>query len=142
MMQRSDNRIRHRSRWIMVALIAGLGAALVGALSVGSVALPFFLVIDILHDWVRGISLGAHPQSAVDILLTIRLPRVLLVALTGAALSASGAAYQGLFRNPLADPYIIGVAAGAGLGAMVAVLGGFVLQFGAIAMPIGAWSNA
>jgi len=52
------------------------------------------------------------------ILYDIRLPHTVLVALTGAALAASGTAYQGLFRNPLADPYLIGVASGAGLGAV------------------------
>jgi iron complex transport system permease protein len=55
------------------------------------------------------------------ILWNIRLPRTALIALIGAALAGSGAAYQGLFRNPLADPYLIGVASGAGLGAIVAM---------------------
>jgi iron complex transport system permease protein len=55
------------------------------------------------------------------ILWDIRLPRTVLVALVGAALAGSGAAYQGLFRNPLADPYLIGVASGAGLGAILAM---------------------
>jgi len=55
------------------------------------------------------------------ILLDIRLPRTALIALVGAALAGSGATYQGLFRNPLADPYLIGVAAGAGLGAILAM---------------------
>jgi iron complex transport system permease protein len=55
------------------------------------------------------------------ILLEIRLPRTALIALVGAALAGSGAAYQGLFRNPLADPYLIGVASGAGLGAILAM---------------------
>jgi iron complex transport system permease protein len=54
-------------------------------------------------------------------LLQIRLPHSALIALTGAALAGSGAAYQGLFRNPLADPYLIGVASGAGLGAVLAM---------------------
>ena len=55
------------------------------------------------------------------ILWDIRLPRTALIALVGAALAGSGAAYQGLFRNPLADPYLIGVASGAGLGAIIAM---------------------
>ena len=55
------------------------------------------------------------------ILWNIRLPRTVLIALVGAALGGSGAAYQGLFRNPLADPYLIGVASGAGLGAIMAM---------------------
>jgi iron complex transport system permease protein len=67
---------------------------------------------------------GQPPQvvsQAATILLTLRLPRTALVLLTGAALGTSGAAYQGLFRNPLADPYLIGVASGAGLGAVLAM---------------------
>src|SRR4051812_32265734 len=56
------------------------------------------------------------------IIWNIRLPRTVLIALTGAALGGSGAAYQGLFRNPLADPFLIGVASGAGLGAVAAML--------------------
>ena len=67
---------------------------------------------------------GQAPQSvsqAEVIILTLRLPRTALVLLTGAALGTSGAAYQGLFRNPLADPYLIGVASGAGLGAVLAM---------------------
>ena len=59
------------------------------------------------------------PETFSTILLKVRLPHTVLIALTGAALSGSGAAYQGIFRNPLADPYLIGVAAGAGLGAVV-----------------------
>jgi cobalamin transport system permease protein len=59
--------------------------------------------------------------QAATILLTLRLPRTALILLTGAALGTSGAAYQGLFRNPLADPYLIGVASGAGLGAVLAM---------------------
>lgn len=68
--------------------------------------------------------IGQPPQSvdqAATIILTLRLPRTALVLLTGAALGTSGAAYQGLFRNPLADPYLIGVASGAGLGAVLAM---------------------
>jgi iron complex transport system permease protein len=63
------------------------------------------------------------PLSPVEdaILWDIRLPRVVLGALVGAMLAAAGATYQGVFRNPLADPYLLGVAAGAGLGATLAV---------------------
>jgi iron complex transport system permease protein len=59
--------------------------------------------------------------QTATIVLALRLPRTALVLLTGAALGCSGAAYQGLFRNPLADPYLIGVASGAGLGAVLAM---------------------
>jgi cobalamin transport system permease protein len=63
----------------------------------------------------------AANETFRTILLDIRLPRTVLIALVGAALAGSGATYQGLFRNPLADPYLIGVASGAGLGAIVAM---------------------
>lgn len=64
---------------------------------------------------------GIGEEKYAFIIWNIRLPRTILVALTGAALSGSGAAYQGLFRNPLADPFLIGVASGAGLGAVIAM---------------------
>ena len=54
----------------------------------------------------------------------VRLPRVVLGALVGAMLAGSGAAYQGVFRNPLADPYLLGVAAGGGLGATLIIVTG------------------
>jgi iron complex transport system permease protein len=64
---------------------------------------------------------SASNETFRTILLDIRLPRTALIALVGAALAGSGATYQGLFRNPLADPYLIGVASGAGLGAIIAM---------------------
>ena len=66
-------------------------------------------------------AVGDWPAHFETILLSIRLPHAMLMLLTGAALASSGAAYQGLFRNPLADPYLIGVASGAGLGAVAAL---------------------
>ena len=75
---------------------------------------------------VLGLPLAATwPAAAETILLEIRLPRVALAALVGGALALAGTGYQGLFRNPLADPYLLGIAAGAGLGAVLA----FVLPF-------------
>ena len=65
--------------------------------------------------------LGHGTDISTSILWKIRLPRTVLIVLTGAALGGSGATYQGLFRNPLADPFLIGVASGAGLGAVIAM---------------------
>jgi iron complex transport system permease protein len=71
-----------------------------------------------------------HPTSphAINmdyaILMKIRLPRVILAVLVGAALAISGAVFQGLLRNPLADPFILGISSGAGLGAILAVISG------------------
>ena len=72
--------------------------------------------------------------------LTVRGPRVASAALVGAALAGSGATYQGLFRNPLADPYLIGVAAGAGLGAIFAMSMNWpYTMLGLLAVPLAAF---
>jgi iron complex transport system permease protein len=71
------------------------------------------------------VSFGRAPagmsEQEASILAELRLPRVIVAGLVGASLAASGAAYQAVFRNPLADPYLLGAAAGAGLGATIAV---------------------
>lgn len=89
---------------------------------------------------------GLPPQTvaqATTIILTLRLPRTILILLTGAALGTSGAAYQGLFRNPLADPYLIGVASGAGLGAVLAMsIRWPYTPFGLLAVPAAAFAGA
>lgn len=85
------------------------------SVAVGSVFIPFD---EIVRVFLRGeVSSEAH----ASILLKVRFPHAILILLTGAALGGSGAAYQGLFRNPLADPYLIGVASGASLGAVFAM---------------------
>jgi len=89
------------------------------AVSFGPVNLGFVKIVKTLLGMDGGL-------SSLDrtLLLDIRLPRVVLAALVGAALATSGAVYQTVFRNPLADPYLLGAAAGAGLGATIAILGG------------------
>ena len=66
----------------------------------------------------------ATPNPDYEIFVHVRVPRIILAALVGAALAGSGVVFQALLRNPLADPYILGSSSGAGLGAMLAVLGG------------------
>lgn len=86
---------------------------------------------------------GHGTQLADSILWKIRLPRTVLIALTGMALGGSGTAYQGLFRNPLADPYLIGVASGAGLGAVIAMSIKWPYTFwGLMAIPMAAFVGA
>lgn len=87
---------------------------LILSLAIGSVFIP-------PSELWRVVTGVAANETFRTILLNIRLPRTVLIALVGAALAGSGATYQGLFRNPLADPYLIGVASGAGLGAIVAM---------------------
>jgi iron complex transport system permease protein len=108
------------------------------SIAVGAVFIP-------LADVWR-VFTGQSPQvvtQAATIILTLRLPRTALVLLTGAALGGSGAAYQGLFRNPLADPYLIGVASGAGLGAVLAMNIHWPYSFwGLLAVPASAFIGA
>jgi iron complex transport system permease protein len=105
--------------WIPAAAVAMCAALLLGAM-VGPAGPTWWRVPLALLDRLPLISLdsGLSPREWT-IIWQIRMPRVVLAALVGATLSLSGACYQGVFRNPLVDPYLLGVAAGAGLGATV-----------------------
>lgn len=96
---------------LVVAVLAGL---LVGPVRIGAG--------EVLRWLVRfGQAPDGMSEQQAAILGDLRLPRVIVGGLVGASLAASGAAYQAVFRNPLADPYLLGAAAGAGLGATIAV---------------------
>lgn len=125
-----------RSVLIGVALLAA--SATVGVL-VGPVRIA---PQDALRWFVSfgNLPAGMSEQDAA-ILSNLRLPRVIVAGLVGASLSASGAAYQGVFRNPLADPYLLGAAAGAGLGATIAVAFGPATAFAAT-VPFAAFVGA
>jgi iron complex transport system permease protein len=102
--------------------IAVLLAAFLLSVSIGPVSIPPGTFLRILAERLMGLPIQIDwPETFSTIVLKVRLPHAVLIALTGAALSGSGAAYQGVFRNPLADPYLIGVASGAGLGAVAAM---------------------
>jgi iron complex transport system permease protein len=108
-----------------VLALAGLGvlaAAIVAAVAVGSVAVAPGDTLGIL---LRAIGLPVQrtwSPAAETIVMELRLPRVLSAVLVGGGLAVAGAAFQGLLRNPLADPYVLGTASGAALGAAVAVV--------------------
>jgi len=111
-------------------LILGLVAVMVVAAGTGSVRISPTEIAGILIGHVHP-GLGSRlapqqgwPSSHEVILIQVRLPRILLAAMVGASLATAGAALQGLLRNPLADPYIAGVSAGAGLGATIAMVAG------------------
>jgi iron complex transport system permease protein len=97
----------------LLSLLA-LMVMLILSLAIGSVFIPPAELWSVVSG-------ASSSDTFRTILWNIRLPRTVLIALVGAALAGSGAAYQGLFRNPLADPYLIGVASGAGLGAILAM---------------------
>jgi len=111
---------RRRTLSLLLAAVALVVAVGVGAAH-GSVEIPLPTLTAILARKLGAATPVHWPESWETILLQVRLPRVLLAAMVGAALSLSGAAYQGLFRNPLADPYLVGVSSGAGLGATLAI---------------------
>jgi iron complex transport system permease protein len=115
-------------------LLIGLAAGPIG-IGPASVAGSALSHLPLLHVQGR--------LSAVDeaILWQVRAPRVVLAALVGGMLASAGAAYQGVFRNPLADPYLLGVAAGAGLGATLAVAYGGVSSSGEV-LPLAAFVGA
>ena len=119
-------------------------AALVLSVALGAVTIPIDTIARILMNQFPGLELPVNwPASFSAIILLVRFPHTLLIAITGAALAGSGAAYQGLFRNPLADPYLIGVASGAGLGAISAMaLRGTGSQAGLFFIPAGAFIGA
>jgi iron complex transport system permease protein len=101
--------------WFPASLLFLAAALLIGVL-VGPVHLG---VVNVIHASFAHVFGLRSPLTGADdaILWELRLPRVILGAIVGGTLAAAGAAYQGVFRNPLADPYLLGAAAGAGLGA-------------------------
>jgi len=116
--------LRWRSRlYAIVGLALLLVVAVAATSAIGSTHIPFATLCHILLAKLPFIEVEpTWPSSMETIILHIRLPRVLLAGLVGAALAVAGATYQGLFRNPLADPYLIGVAQGAALGAVIGFL--------------------
>jgi iron complex transport system permease protein len=130
--------VTRRTRAAVLGVVV-LIIALVAGLLVGPVQIPAGDAMEWLFSFGRRAS-GLTEQQAT-ILADLRLPRVIVAGLVGAALSASGAAYQAVFRNPLADPYLLGAAAGAGLGATIAVAFGPSSAF-AFAVPLAAFVGA
>ncbi len=123
--------VRHglleRARRRPVALgLAGIGllaATLVVGLALGTVSVPIGDTVAILgHRLLNWPAAVTWPESADTIIFDLRLPRVLTAMAVGVALSLAGATYQGLLRNPLADPYVLGTASGAALGAAIALV--------------------
>lgn len=83
-----------------------------------------------------------YPSTHQSIVYQVRMPRIILAALVGLALAAVGTTFQGLFKNPMADPYIIGVSSGAALGAAIAIVSGFSTTLGFGAIPLTAFGGA
>ncbi len=126
--------------YLLVSLF--LLAATLLSIAIGSVYIPLGDMWKMLVGAVTGREQAGLGTFSL-ILWEIRMPRTFLVLLTGAALGGSGAAYQGLFRNPLADPYLIGVASGAGLGAVLAMSAPWSSSLlGSLTIPVAAFIGA
>ncbi|WP_341917033.1 iron ABC transporter permease [Hydrocarboniphaga effusa] len=117
----APSRLRSRLALMFLLAVAVVAAAMLG-LCLGSSSIALSRVIGSL---IPAIGVGLDPPPGafeIGTVLQLRLPRVVLALLVGASLAQSGAAMQGLFRNPLADPGLIGVASGAAFGAALAIL--------------------
>ena len=117
---------RRRPALVLTGAALALVLAILAGVWVGAFALPPGQVVATLldrglHAITGGSVAGGLDETGAAVLLELRLPRVLLAVLVGAGLAVSGAAYQGVFRNALADPYLLGAAAGAGLGATLVI---------------------
>ena len=116
------------ARWLM--LLASLAVAAFVAIAVGTITVPLSAVFDAFR--------GVTDSTPAMVVTTLRLPRVALAILIGAGLGMSGAALQGTMRNPLAEPYLLGVSGGAAVGAVIATT----LGFGATIVPLAAFVGA
>lgn len=132
---------RRRQARALVLLGPVLVVVIIIAIGVGAVDIRPAQVISILLSY-----LGIEPFTEFTaiqerVLFAIRLPRVVLGALVGAALAVSGAAMQGLFRNPLADPGLLGISSGASLAATASIVVGF-SALGIYSLPLAAFLGA
>jgi iron complex transport system permease protein len=115
-------------------LAAGIGAVAIPPLTVVKIVVSRAPFLDLAQSW---------PDTWDTITWQLRLPRIVLAGFVGGALAMSGATYQGLFRNPLADPYLIGVASGAGLGATIVLLTDVPSHFSGLSLlPVAAFAGA
>ncbi len=119
---------RRSSRWklILFLLIVALVVTIIISLNIGYASISLSEILDILGKQIPFLS-GSINSASISpineaIIIQIRLPRVLAGALVGAGLAAAGVIYQGIFRNPMADSYVLGASAGASVGYSVAVL--------------------
>ena len=123
------------------AIVAVIGIL---ALSQGAVEMSPWAVLEIIVSRIPGLHIVQDwPSSWETIIWDLRFPRIMLAGTVGASLALSGATYQGLFRNPLADPFLIGVASGAGLGASIVLVSGLTTEYlGISVLPIAAFIGA
>ena len=126
---------------LIVSILLGLLLILVilASITMGSVKVPPLRSIRILFQSILGLK-GVGSETERTIILSLRLPRAILAGFVGAGLSISGVTFQALLRNPLADPYILGVSSGAAVGAIIAILLG--LSTSSLGLPLASFLGA
>lgn len=118
-----DNQDTHKKeKMVIIFLLVGLVVSFLVSLGLGRYYIPVKDVIVILKDFIFHTSDYAGEVKAVVIVTLVRLPRLLLCVMVGICLSSAGAAFQGLFKNPMVSPDILGVSTGASVGACIAIL--------------------
>ena len=127
------NRKKIKPAYLVLALCACLLivwiCTVVGAASVSIEDANRILLNKLFH---MNVSLEGISKGNITIIWNIRFPRILLGFIAGAALSVSGAGYQGIFKNPMADPFVLGVSSGAALGAAIGIICHFTFRFGVL----------
>jgi iron complex transport system permease protein len=113
--------VKRQTIIIILLIVALLAMMLVGCI-VGTANIGLKDALQVLMSVFGGENSANIPESTYYIILNLRLPRVLLAVVTGGGLSVCGVAYQAIFRNPLSDPYVLGVSSGASLGAAIAII--------------------
>lgn len=113
---------RRKERWVLAVLCLVLALTVAASLTIGRYGVPLGQVAGILGQRFGGQGVAEANREANLVLFVIRIPRILLAMMVGAALSASGAAFQGLFKNPMVSPDILGVSSAAGAGAALSIL--------------------
>lgn len=117
---------------IVLVLLGVLFLSLVVAVDIGYLNIPVKDIISVILYRLGLAELPAHiDSSVVDIVILIRMPRLILAAIVGMSLAVAGTVMQAIVRNPLADPYILGISSGASFGASLAIVTGFGTFFGA-----------
>lgn len=133
-------------RALMAILVLVLGVVIVLAVGIGAVNVTPAVIVKIILSRLPGFATLIVPDwAAADdtIIWYYRMPRVILAALSGASLAVAGTIFQGLFRNPMADPYVIGVSSGAALGAAIAIVFSIEIHLlGLSAVPILAFAGS
>jgi iron complex transport system permease protein len=109
---------------VLTLLSLSLIGSILLATTVGAVSVPLPVIVRLILNRLPFVALEGWEVSQEIIIFTVRLPRVLLAALIGGGLAIAGAAMQGLFRNPMADPGVIGLSGGAALGAVISLATG------------------